>query len=435
MGRNDDTLGPMTLAATFLGGAKSRLLPPSVPFRFFAAAAVFHVLLWLVLLLAAGNATSFAGGYGPLLAAVHLITLGVLTTTAIGAATQILSVATRRTLTAVWLVKLVFWLTVPGMMVLIAGMYTAQKHALLAGAGATAVGLILFAWLLADNLRHAGSLPVVAAHGWAALASLIGLAGLGIALAFNYQFGILHNHAAVALAHMLLGGFGFLGMLVLGFSHILVPMFALASAPAKRPSFATFAAAIAALALGTLGALAGSRVMLASAALIGLAAAGGYLWLMYRVLATGMRKSLGLSFVLVRVAWIMLPITLLVGLAAVYGIAGDNGATLFGFLLLFGWLLTFLFGILQRILPFLASMFVKSPARGGPAIVSLFAGSAPLKLHAVCHALALSGLAVAIVTDNAMIARGGSIVGLVGAIAFAWFTADIIWRILPSKQP
>jgi hypothetical protein len=424
----------MKLAATFLGGAKSRLLPPSVPFRFFAAAAVFHVLLWLVLLLAAGNATSFAGGFGPALAAVHLLTLGVLTTTAIGAAAQILPVATRRALAAVWLVKLVFWLMVPGMMVLIAGMYAAQKHALLAGAGATTAGLVLFAWLLADNLRRAGSLPVVAAHGWAALASLIGLAGLGIALAFNYQFGILHNRAAVALAHMVLGGFGFMGLLLLGFSHILVPMFGLASAPAKRPSLATFAAAIAAVALGTVGALAGSRVMLTSAALIGLAATGGYLWLMHRVLATGMRKRLGLSFVLVRAAWIMLPITLLTGLAALYGIAGDNGATLFGFLLLFGWLLTFLFGILQRILPFLASMFVASPARGGPAIITELAGAAALKLHAVCHALALTGLAFAIVTDNAVIARAGSAVGLVGAIAFAWFTADVIWRMLPGKQ-
>jgi hypothetical protein len=424
----------MTLAATFLGGAKSRLLPPSVPFRFFAAAAVFHMLLWLVLLLAAGKATSFAGGFGPVLAAIHLLTLGVLTATAIGAAAQILPVATRRTLAAVWLVKLVFWLTVPGMMVLIAGMYAAQKHALLVGAGATTAGLVLFAWLMADNLRRASSLPVVAAHGWAALASLIGLAGLGMALAFNYQFGILHNHAAVALAHMLLGGFGFMGMLVLGFSHIMVPMFALASAPAKRPSFATFAAAIAAVALGTFGALAASRVMLASAALIGLAAAGGYLRLMYRVLATGMRKRLGLSFVLVHAAWIMLPITLLVGLAALYGIAGDNGATLFGFLLLFGWLLTFLFGILQRILPFLASMFVASPARGGPAIITELAGAAALKLHAVCHALALTGLAFAIVTDNAVIARAGSAVGLVGAIAFAWFTADVIRRMLPGEQ-
>ena len=424
----------MTLAATFLGGAKSRLLPPSLPFRFFAAAAVFHVLLWLVLLLAAGKATSFAGGFGPALAVVHLLTLGVLTMTAIGAATQILPVATRRPLTALWLVKLVFWLTVPGIMVLIAGMYAAEKHALLAGASATTAGLALFAWLFANNLRYAGSLSVVAAYGWAALASLIGLAGLGIALAFNYQFGILHNGAAVALAHMLLGGFGFMGLLVLGFSHILVPMFALASAPAKRPSFATFAAAIAALALGTFGALVGSRVMLTSAALTGLAAATGYLWLMYSVLATGMRRSLGLSLVLLRAAWIMLPITLLVGLAALYGIAGNNGATLFGFLLLFGWLLTFLFGILQRVLPFLASMFVVSPARGGPPIVSVLAGSAPLKLHAVCHALALTGLAFAIVTDNAVIARAGSIVGLVGAIAFAWFTADVIRRMLPAKQ-
>ncbi len=424
----------MTLAATFLGGAKSRLLPPSVPFRFFAAAAVFHMLLWLVLLFAAGNATSFAGGFGPALAVIHLLTLGVLTTTAIGAATQILPVATRRPLTAVWLVKLVFWLTVPGMIVLIAGMYAAQKHVLLAGVGATAAGLFLFAWRLADSLRRAGSLPIVAAYGWAALASLIGLVGLGIALSCDYQFGFLHNHAAVALAHMVLGGFGFMGLLVFGFSHILVPMFALASAPARRPSIATFAAAIAAVVLGTLGALAGSRIMLTSAALVGLAAAGGYLWLMYCALAMGMRKRLGLSFVLLRAAWIMLPITLLVGLAALYGFASDNGATLFDFLLWFGWLLTFLLGILQRILPFLASMFVVSPARGGPAIVSVLAGSALLKLHALCHALALAGLAVAIVTDNAVIARAGSAVGLVGAIAFAWFAADVIRRMLPGKQ-
>ena len=122
----------MTLAATFLGGAKSRLLPPSVPFRFFAAAAIFHVLLWLVLLLAAGNATGFAGGLGPVLAAIHLLTLGVLTMTAIGAAAQILSVATRHAVVTVWPIKLVFWLTVPGMMVLISGMYAAQTHVLLA---------------------------------------------------------------------------------------------------------------------------------------------------------------------------------------------------------------------------------------------------------------------------------------------------------------
>lgn len=423
----------MSIAATFLGGAKSRLLPPSIPFRFFAAAASFHVLMWLALLVGAGAAVGFRGGLGSTLAAVHLLALGVLVTTAIGASVQLLPVATRRTLHAVWPIKLVFWLTVPGMIALIGGMYTAQTSILIPAAVTTTAGLLLFCWLLADNLRRASGLAVVGAYGWAALAALVMVIALGVALAFNEEAGFLPDHGAAALAHLILGGFGFMGLLVLGFSHILVPMFALASAPAKRPSFASFAAAAAALVLGTLGALIGSRNVLAAAALVGLAAAAVHLWLMHRVLKTGMRKRLGLSFILVRAAWVMLPATLLVGLAALYGLAGKNGPTLFGFLLLFGWLLTFLSAILQRIMPFLASMFVPTPAHGGTAIVSELAGARSLKLHAVCHGLALAALAVAIVLDNAMVARVGSAIGLVGAVAFAWFTADIIRRMLPAK--
>jgi len=420
----------MSVAATFLGGAKSRLLPPSIPFRFFAAAAGFHVLMWLALLIGAGQAISFRGGLGATLASVHLLTLGVLTTTAIGASVQLLPVATRRTLHAVWPIKLIFWLTVPGMTALIVGMYAAQTSILIPAAVMTSAGLLLFCGLLADNLRRSNSLAVVGAYGWAALAALVLVIALGVALAYNEETGILPDHGAVALAHLILGGFGFMGLLVLGFSHILVPMFALSSAPAKWPSFASFAAAAAALVLGTLGALIGSRSALTAAALVGLAATAAHLWLMVRALKTGMRKRLGLSFILVRGAWVMLPTTLLVGLAALYGLAGQNGATLFSFLLLFGWLLTFLFAILQRIMPFLASMFVTPPAQGGTAIVSELAGAASLKLHAVCHALALTTLAVAILLDNAMIARVGSAIGLLGAMAFAWFTADVIRRII-----
>jgi hypothetical protein len=130
----------------------------------------------------------------------------------------------------------------------------------------------------------------------------------------------------------------------------------------------------------------------------------------------------------------MLPATILVGLAALYGVAGNNGATLFGFLLLFGWQLTFLFAILQRILPFLASMFVTPPASGGPAIVSEFSGAQSLKLHAACHVLALVVLAIAILFDDATVVRVGSAIGFVGAMAFAWFTAGVIRRMLPAKH-
>jgi hypothetical protein len=423
----------MIVAATFLGGAKTRLLPRSIPFRFFAAAAVFHVMMWLGLLIAANEAVDFRGGLGPTLASVHLLTLGVLTTTAIGASVQLLPVATRRTMHAVWPIKLIFWLTVPGLITLIVGMQTAQMNVLIPASAITAVGLLLFCGLLADNLRRAGDLPVVGAYGWAALTMLVLVIALGTTLAFNEKSGFLPDHGAVALAHLIVGGFGFMGLLALGFSHVLIPMFALASAPPKRPSYISFAAAVGALLSGTIGALADSRSLLTIALVAGLAAAAMHLWLMHRVLRTGMRKRLGLSFVLVRAAWIMLPTTLLIGLAALYGFAGRNGGTLFGFLLLFGWLLTFLIAILQRIMPFLASMFSAPQSSGGSAIVSALANVRSLRLHATCHGLGFTLLVAAILLGDTTMARLGSAVGLIGAIAFAWFTADVIRRILPTS--
>lgn len=423
----------MTFAATFLGGAKSRLLPWSITFRFFGAAAVFHVLLWLFLLFNIDNAINFAGGFGPTLVTIHLLTLGVLVTAAIGAAAQILPVITRRTPTETWRVRLVFWLTIPGILFFATGIYLTTTPLLIVGVCAIGTGLFLFAWLMVDHLRLLANLPLVAAYGWVALASLVGVTGLGIGLVFNYSFDFSQNTESVALAHMILGGFGFMGFLVLSFSNILIPMFALSSAPARWPTLATLVISTLALFLGTFGALAGSRSMLTAAAGTGLVAAGGHLWLMYRVLAKGLRKHFGLSFILVRGAWTMLPITLLAGLNALYGIAGDHRTTLFGFLLFFGWLMSFLFGILQRIQPFLASMFLPPPARGGTAIVPALSGATSLKLHAGCHTLAVLVIAAGIAIDNVAITRLGSAIGLIGAIAFAWFTTDIILRMLSNS--
>ena len=423
----------MALAATFLVGAKTRLLPPSLPFRFFAAAALFHILMWVALFVGAADVTGFRGGLGRPLAAVHLATLGMLTTTAIGAAVQLLPVATRRALAAVWPIRLTFWLAVPGLVLLVGGMEHLHPPVMLAGALAASAGLLLFAWLLADNLRRAGGLPVVSAFGWAALAALVAVVGLGLALALDYHRAFLPDHASVALAHMILGGYGFMGLLALGFSHVLVPMVALSSAPAKRPAFAGFALAAGAVALGTFGALADSRAASTAAALTGLAAASVHLWLMQRALATGMRKRLGLSFVLVRAAWAMLPLSLVAGLASLYGVAGPNGPTLFGLTLIGGWLVTFLLGILQRILPFLASMHATSSG-GMPPLMSELAAGGPLKLHAVCHGLALCALAAAIVMDDPVLVRAGAAVGFVGALAFARFTAEIMRRVFRRAE-
>lgn len=419
-------------AGGFLGTAKSRLLPASVPFRFFVAAALLHIALWIALVSASADFMHFRGGVGPTLAAVHLLTLGVLTMTAIGAAVQLLPVATARPLAAVWPVKAVFWLTVPGALVLIAGMYRGDALAMIVGAAMATLGLLLFAGLLADNLRRAASLPIVAGYGWAAFLALVLLIALGLALSIDDRIGFLSDHPAVALAHMILGGFGFMGLLAFGFSHVLVPMFALSRAPEPRPARIAFAVACAAVGLGSIGALLGSVPVLDAACGVGLIAAALHVWLMQRVLARGMRKRLGVSFVLVRISWGFALLAPLVGLAALHGLAGPGGPALFGLTALGGWLMTFLFAILQRIAPFLASMHV-TRSSGGPPLLSELGASWPLAIHAGCHLSAIAGLAAAIVLDHAGVAAVAAVVGLCGAIAFAGFLAGILKNLVSGR--
>ena len=424
----------MSFVASLLGGAKSRLLPASVPFRFFAATTVFHILMWACMLAAAGEFTSFRGGPGPSLAALHLLTLGVLTTTAIGASAQLLPVATRRTLVAVWPIRLIFWLLVPGLLVLLVGMYAGAISVLIAGSFAVAAALTLFAVLLADNLRRARSLPVVAAYGWVALAALIALAALGVLLGLDYTRALLPDHGSAALAHAILGGYGFMGMLALGLSYVLVPMFALSQAPPAHRGWASFALAAGALACAALAALGVfPGVLRVAAAGFGGVAALLHVQLMREALKSGLRRELGVGFKLVRIAWIAMLASLAVALAWALGVDWPRLPTLFGATLVGGWLLTFLLGILQRIMPFLASMHAMR-AQSAPPLLSELAGAGPLKIHAVCHVSAVAAIAAGIGFNQVLPVQLGAAIGLAGALAFAVFAASIIRRTLRPAE-
>ncbi len=416
------------LAASFLGGAKSRLLPASVPFRYFAAAAGFHVLAWLVLLVAADELPGFIGGPGRLLAAIHLLTLGVLVMTAMGAAFQLLPVATRRPLVRTWPARLGFWLLTPGTAGLAYGMTSGHHLAMAAGGASVTASMIIFAAIVGDNLRRAGDIPVVVAHGWAALVSLAVLAGLGLALIGDFETGFLPDHQAAALAHLIIAGFGFMGLLVFGFSHVLIPMFALSRTLPARLAWSQLWLACAACVVATGAALMDSPAGLAMASVIGLGASAVYLWLMRTALQTGMRKRLGLSFVLIKMSWAALLVCLVLGLAVALGAPVPNGATLFGFILLAGWLLTFLTGILQRIMPFLASMHAAGKG-GKPALLSELTADLPLTVHAGCHIGAVVLCSFAILLNSALLARLGAALGLTGALAFAAFVYLILVKL------
>lgn len=427
-------------ASSFLGSAKSRLLPASMPFRFFGAAMLFHLLFWLLLLVDAGAATVFAGGLGPPLAALHSLTLGTLAMTAIGASLQLLPVATRQSIGSTRWIVLLWWLYLPSLVLLLIGMGLPQTGLLAVGGVGVTLGLGLYAVLLARNLAGARGMPVVLVHGWLALAALLLLLVAGLSLIGGYVgwTGVLDRGRALPL-HVAYAGYGFMVMLIMGFSAILVPMFALSPPPATRPALS--GAGLGALALLLLLAGVGesaSRWWWVLACVLALAGFAIHVVQMRRCLAEGMRRDLGSSFVLVRLGWGLIAASIVLALLQAVGAAVPAWQlppawlpfTLPTVLLMLG-LLSVLTGILTRILPFLASMHAP-PGKRGPPVPSSLTAAGPQRWHARAHPLACALLVLASWTGQAWLMVLAALAGASGAVAFVAFYVHA-WRRMQAK--
>ena len=414
----------------FMAGAPSRLLPFSVPFRFFGLAALFHAAAWVLLLIHAPDAITFTGGASPVLSALHMITLGVLAMTAIGAAFQILPVATGKPLASQRLCTTTFWSFLSGVGCLVYGMGTQTAWAMTAGATLTVIGIGLFIWLIAPNVRAVKSMPVVKAHGTVALVCLGLLALLGAMLSADFQWSFLPDHPMTAHVHLVLATYGFMGMLAQGFSFILIPLFTLSPPPSQKPGLVAAGLWALSLGLATVSLIMGWTVAAACSGLLGLVAAGIHLWCMTVIMRRRMRRHLGDSFLLIGMGWIMLPTSLGLGIADILMPAPGPVPVLFVFTLVFGWLLTFLLGVLQRIMPFLASMHSIGKGRK-PLLVSALTAEPLLRAHLICHGGALALVSIGIIAGQSVIFRIGAAAGLAGAVCFALFAVQV-WRRLDA---
>jgi hypothetical protein len=410
-----------------LGGARQRLLAERIPMEFFGAAVVGHVLAWLGLAVTAEDLADFAGGPGPVLAAVHVLTLGVLVPTAMGASLQMLPVILGRPSPAARVCDAVFWLTLAGAPALIYGFATVWRPAIVAGAVVTAVAIAAYAMTVGRVVGGAREPRPVVLHVWAALAAIVTAAALALALGFDYGSALLADRGRVAAAHLVLAAFGFMGMLALGLSHVLIPMFVIAEAPGGRGVDLSFAAVVTALIVAVLGLLIGVRWLIAAALVAGLAGCGVHIALMARSLGRRVRRRLGPEFILIRASWGLLPVTLVLALALTLDLLPAGGPALFGFVLLFGWLLTLLTGVLQRIVPFLASMHTARSA-GRTAPPTKLTDDRPLAIHRYCHLAAVATVALGIASTVPGVVLAGAVLGAVGAVAFAWFALTVFSR-------
>ncbi|HEY0879679.1 MAG TPA: hypothetical protein VGE10_14620, partial [Zeimonas sp.] len=164
------------------------------------------------------------------------------------------------------------------------------------------------------------------------------------------------------------------------------------------------------------------------------AAVALHLKLVLLALRTGMRRELGQSFRLVRIAWGLLVASLVLALAVVVAPGVPLLATLFGIVLVPGWLLTLVLGMMQRIVPFLASMH-KAPGTKLPRTPSSLTADRPLAVHYACHLCALALLVAAAIVDSAWLALAAALVGAAGAVAFLAFFVILVRRMRTPPAP
>jgi len=154
--------------------------------------------------------------------------------------------------------------------------------------------------------------------------------------------------------------------------------------------------------------------------------------MMERSLRSRLRPPLGAAFLLVRVSWGCLVASLLLGGGIALDWLPQRLVVLFGVLLVPGWLLTFLLAVLQKIIPFLASVHAGAAGRG-PALVSSLTPERTLAAHRLLHLAALGLLVTGVITGLVAIVQAALALALAAAITFAAFFIFVLLRLRGTK--
>lgn len=165
----------------------------------------------------------------------HLFTLGWITLSIWGALYQFLPVALGEPIRWPVLAHLTFGLFVPGLVAFVAGLFTGSSALTLAGAAGFGGAVLLFSCNLAATLWRSKKRDLTWWSLVAATTYLLLTLVLGLGLTGNLRWGYLGVARWTALAvHMHVALAGWVGMVVIGVAHRLLPMFLLSHGASER---------------------------------------------------------------------------------------------------------------------------------------------------------------------------------------------------------
>jgi hypothetical protein len=394
---------------------------PTLPLRFLAAAALAYVLAAFGVV---ALAPELAGHYyhARLLALTHLVTLGWITVSIMGASYQLIPIVLGQPVWSERLARWQFWILAASVPGIVAHFYMATWPGLAGAALLLAVGISLHLVNMVMTLRG------IRRWSFTARSVVLGYAGLaltalfGLTLAGNHLrpflpgafFSTLHAHIHLALL-------GWVAPLIFGVTARVYPMFLLAPEPSEgvgRVQFWGLAAGVPVLVAGLLatpalilpGTLAAAAAMAAHVAAV-------------LAIARGRRRPAldwGLRFTLTAVGFLLPALALGLGFALDL-IGGPQLALAYAVLALGGWISLTIAGMMLKIVPFLVWFHVYGPRVGRGHIPTMAQLSSP-RAEALAHALLTAGtalLAVMVAVGSVMGIRAAGTVLALGALAFA----------------
>lgn len=217
-----------------IGPGGRRGVPLSVPLPFLltgACAAAFFGLLAPWILPRALQTPAFPH----VLALVHLVTLGWLTMTIMGASLQLAPVIVVSPLRAAALLRWQYPVFACGVACLICGFWWWQTWLLVIGGTLIVLAVAHYVFVLGATFARATTRPLSVMYLSASLVYLCLVVSLGLTLAWNFVAGFLNAPLEqLLLLHVTLGVVGWLSCTLIGVSYTLARLFALAHAHDDR---------------------------------------------------------------------------------------------------------------------------------------------------------------------------------------------------------
>lgn len=345
--------------------------PIHVPLRFFLTAPLFAVAAAMLLLWQGPEL--FASRWSPaLLGATHLLTLGHMALMMMGAMLQMLPVVAGTPVRRPeFFAATIHILATSGILLLSAGLAFTLPSVLKIALPVLGVAIFLFAGMALFTLSRARPENMTARAMRLAILMLLATALLGMTLLSNHAYGWwLQTRETLTNLHLTWGLLGWTGILISGVAYQVVPMFQLT--PPYPPNLARW---LAPLLFALLLALAPATLVLPLRVLLGILLAAGLatfalstLWLQSK----RRRKLADVTLDFWRGGMISLLLAISLWLAAQLFPAVslmENYGLLLGILMIVGFSMSLINGMLYKIVPFLVWFHLQSKrGPGGPTV-------------------------------------------------------------------